>query len=178
MTERSRARGTGHRAPESDHREPGAASALQVELKQTRPFGTPLEEAFVAIMRTAAVLEHTLETALKPLGITATQYNVLRILRGAGHEGLCRGEIGARMIRRVPDVTRLLDRLEDAGYIERARGADRRYVTTRITPQGLGILAGLDATITTFHRTHLGTLSADQVQTLLDLLAEIRRSPT
>ncbi len=153
-------------------------SPLQTELKQTRPFKTPLEEAFVAIMRTAAVLEHTLETALKPLGITSTQYNVLRILRGAGHDGLCRGEIGARMVRRVPDVTRLLDRLEDAGYIERTRGADRRYVTTRITPQGLDVLAGLDATITAFHRTYLGALVPDQVQTLLDLLAEIRRSPT
>ena len=154
-------------------------SPLQTELKQTRPFKTPLEEAFVAIMRTAAVLEHTLETALKPLGITGTQYNVLRILRGAGHDGLCRGEIGERMVRRVPDVTRLLDRLEDAGYIERARGgADRRYVTTRITPRGLDVLSGLDATITTFHRTYFGTLSTDQVETLLDLLAAIRRSPT
>jgi DNA-binding MarR family transcriptional regulator len=152
---------------------------LQAELKQTRPFKSPLEEAFVALMRTTAVLEHALETELKPLGITGTQYNVLRILRGAGEKGLCRSEIGERMVRRVPDVTRLLDRLEETGYIGRTRGGeDRRYVTTRITSKGLDILNGLDAVITRFQEQHFGTMSPEQVQTLISLLADVRKTHT
>ena len=150
-------------------------SELQAELKQTRPFKSPLEEAFVALMRTAAVLEHALETELKPLGITATQYNVLRILRGAGDHGLCRSEVGERMVRRVPDVTRLLDRLEDTGYIGRTRGGeDRRYVTTRITPKGLEILAAMDDVISRFHEQHLGKMPPEHVQQLIALLTEVR----
>ncbi len=152
-------------------------SALEVELKQTRPFRSPLEEAFVALQRTAAVLEHALETTMKPLGITATQYNVLRILRGAGPEGLCRSEIGERMVRRVPDVTRLLDRLEETGYVARARGGDdRRYVTTTVTPAGLDALAAMDQVIAPFLDQHMGTMTADQVRSLIDLLALLRRS--
>jgi DNA-binding MarR family transcriptional regulator len=153
--------------------------ALQAELKQTRPFRSPLEEAFVGLQRTAAVLEHALETALKPGGITGTQYNVLRILRGAGDEGLCRSEIGERMVRRVPDVTRLLDRLEDLGLIARARGGDdRRYVTTRVTPRGLETLASLDIVVSDFLEAHLGHLTPEQLQALPDLLAALRTPAT
>ena len=151
-------------------------SDLQAELKQTKPFRSPLEEAFVSLQRTAAVLEHALECALKPSGITATQYNVLRILRGAGEPGLCRTEVGERMVRRVPDVTRLLDRLEDAGLIARARGGDdRRYVTTRITAKGLDVLATLDSTIVSFLEDHLGHVPPDQLQVLTDLLSLLRQ---
>jgi DNA-binding MarR family transcriptional regulator len=150
---------------------------LQVELKQTRPFRTPLEEAFVALQRTAAVLEHALETELKASGITGTQYNVLRILRGAGDEGLCRTEVAQRMVRRVPDVTRLLDRLEDTGLIARARGGeDRRYVTTTITARGLDVLASLDDVTARFLARHMGPLSADQLQTLIALLSVLRKT--
>src|SRR5262245_35279455 len=107
------------------------ASDLQVELKQTKPFRSVRQEAYLSIQRTAALLEHAFEAGLKPHGITATQYNVLRILRGAEPEGLCRNEIGERLVRKVPDVTRLLDRLEEARLIARNRGgADRRFVVT------------------------------------------------
>ena len=153
-------------------------SDLQIELKQTRPFKSPLEEAFVALQRTAALLEHALETELKPSGITATQYNVLRILRGAGDEGLCRHEVGQRMVRRVPDVTRLLDRLEETGLIARARGGDdRRYVTTRITAKGLESLAALDEVIARFLEQHMGPLQLDELQSLIALLSTLRRTP-
>ena len=152
--------------------------SLQDELKQTRPFRSVLEEAFVGLQRTAAVLEHALETALKPSGITATQYNVLRILRGAGPAGLCRSEIGERMVRRVPDVTRLLDRLEDTGYIGRTRGdEDRRYVTTRITQKGLDALTELDAVTADFLQARLGHLAPGHVQVLIDVLSELRAAP-
>ena len=84
---------------------------LHVELKSAKPFDLLEEETHLSIVRTAAVLEHAMAQVLKPYGLTSTQYNVLRILRGAGPGGLCRNEIGARLLRQVPDVTRLLDRL-------------------------------------------------------------------
>lgn len=147
---------------------------LQAELKQTRPFRSAVEEAMVALQRTAAVLEHAFECTLKNSGITATQYNVLRILRGAGQTGLCRSEVGERMVRRVPDVTRLLDRLEDTGLIARTRGDDRRYVTTRITPQGLDVLAQLDTVVSEFLERHLGHLAPTQLTDLVTLLSAVR----
>ena len=132
---------------------------LQAELKQTRPFRSSLEELFVSLQRTAAVFEHALECALKPSGVTATQYNVLRILRGAGDQGL----------------SRLLDRLEDTGYIARARGGDdRRYVTTRITPQGLEALSTIDTVVAAFLDAQVGHLTDDQRRTLIDLLSALR----
>jgi len=150
-------------------------SDLRTELKQTRPFRSAREEAWLSIQRTAAVLEHAVETWLKPSGITATQYNVLRILRGAGADGLCRSEIRERMVRRVPDVTRLLDRLEEQGLIDRARGgSDRRYVTTRITRAGLKVLADLDPGVDDFHQRELGHMAEDRLRALVELLAEAR----
>ena len=151
------------------------AADLRTELKQTKPFRGVRHEASLSIQRTAAVLEHAFETWLKPSGITATQYNVLRILRGAGSNGLCRNEVRERMVRRVPDVTRLLDRLEEQGLIGRARGgSDRRYVTTRITRAGLKILADLDKGVDEFHQQELGHMAEGRLQVLVDLLAEVR----
>ncbi len=144
----------------------------------TRPFGSLRQEVHLSISRTAAVLEHAFEEALKPFGITATQYNVLRILRGAGETGLCRNEVGERMVRRVPDVTRLLDRMEQAGFIVRERGgSDRRYVTTRITRQGLALLDRLDARVNEIHDRLLGHLSTPRLRQLVDLLGEVRERP-
>ncbi len=151
---------------------------LRTELKMSRPFASSAQEAHLAILRTAAVLEHALENAFRPHGITATQYNVLRILRGAGETGLCRAEIGERMIRRVPDVTRLLDRLEEVTLIVRARGGDdRRYVTTRITRQGLKLLDRLEAQVDALHDDLLGHLGTRKLRSLIDLLGEVRDRP-
>lgn len=148
---------------------------LREELKQKRPFKSLAQEAYLSLQRTAAVLEHELELALKPSGITATQYNVLRILRGAGPAGLCRSEIGDRLIRPVPDVTRLLDRLEATGLLTRARaGDDRRYVTTRITRAGLKILDGLEAAIDGAHDRQFGHLDATRLKALITLLGSVR----
>ncbi len=118
------------------------ARGLQEELKQSKPFTCTEEEAYLNIMRTAALLDHALAQALKPYDITGTQYNVLRILRGAGADGLSRNAVGERLVRSVPDVTRLLDRMEELGWIVRERGSsDRRYVNTTITKKGLELAA-------------------------------------
>jgi len=150
-------------------------SQLQRELKQARPFKSLQEEAHLSIQRTAALLEHAFETALKPHRITATQYNVLRILRGAEPEGLCRNEVAQRLVRQVPDVTRLLDRLEEAKFIVRQRGGqDRRYVVTRITRAGLQLLDEIQQRIDETHRTQLGHLDEAQLRKLIALLAAVR----
>ena len=96
-------------------------SRLQAEIKQTKPFPRRSSEALLSVMRTAALLEHRINEILRPYGITELQYNVLRILRGAGSHGLACQEIAERMINRDPDITRLLDRLEARKLIERAR---------------------------------------------------------
>lgn len=150
-------------------------SDLKIELKQTRPFRSLQHEGALAVQRTAAELEHAFERAMKPYGVTATQYNVLRILRGAGRAGLCRNEIGGRMVRRVPDVTRLLDRLEETKLIVRERGGDdRRFVTTRITAAGLKLLAALDPVVDALHDAQLGHLGEGRLRTLIDLLGRVR----
>ncbi len=150
---------------------------LRDEIKQTRPFASLEQEALLSIERTAAVLGHGVGEALKPYGITPTQYNVLRILRGAGEKGLCRNEVRDRMIAQVPDVTRLLDRLEEMGLVARERdAADRRLVTTRITREGLELLARLDKPIIEIHRRQLGHMGKENLRTLIDLLAEARET--
>src|SRR5204863_8220824 len=134
------------------------AKDLHAELKMVGPFKTVEQELLLNIVRTAAVLEHDMGEALKPFGLTPTQFNVLRILRGTP-EGLCRNEVGARLVTRVPDVTRLLDRMERMGLIERHRsGDDRRFVTTRITEKGLKLVDRLDREIGGIHERQLGHL--------------------
>lgn len=147
------------------------AARLQDELKQTKAWKSLEEEAVLNIARTAAVLEHRLAQALKPHQITPTQYNVLRILRGAGSGGLCRNAVGERLVRKVPDVTRLLDRMEHLTLIERTReGSDRRYVTTRITDKGLRMVNELDDQIQAIHQDLLGHLGPDNLRQLVGLL--------
>ena len=148
---------------------------LRSEIKQTKPFASLEEEAQLNLERTTAVLGHAFAELIKPYGITATQYNVLRILRGSGVAGLCRNEVRDRLISQVPDVTRLLDRLEDSGLIERERStADRRQVATRITPAGLELLASLDQPVFEMHKRLLGHMSERQLTTLTELLALAR----
>ena len=150
-------------------------SQLRDEIKQSRPFVSVHEEAYLNLARTAAVLSHSFAEALKPYGITATQYNVLRILRGAGSGGLCRNEVRDRLVAQVPDVTRLLDRMEEAGLIEREREtSDRRLVTTRITDDGLRLLKLLDGKVVELHRAQFGHLSKQQLTTLIELLSLAR----
>ncbi len=152
------------------------AVGLREELKQTKPFKCLEEEVFLNVARTAAVLEHGFAQALKPYGLTSTQYNVLRILRGAGPNGLCRNEVGERLVRPVPDVTRLLDRMEEMKLVSRERGgSDRRFVTTRVTRDGLDLLARLDARIADMHARQLAHVDQRRLRTLIETLTAIRR---
>ncbi len=151
------------------------SSRLQAELKQRKPFSSLEQEASLSIARTAALLDHATAAALKPHGLTPTQYNALRILRGAGADGLCRNEVRDRLVARVPDATRLLDRLGDTGLVVRAReGEDQRFVRTRITQAGLELLGELDRTISDLHNRQLGHLGEQKLGTLIDLLGEVR----
>jgi len=128
------------------------------------------EAAFLDLVRTTDMLSRGLVQVLKTEELSATQYNVLRILRGAP-EGLPCGEIASRMITRDPDVTRLLDRLEKRRLISRCRETkDRRTVMTRITPDGLKLLSGLDKPVQAAHRKQLGHLGRERLWTLTELL--------
>ena len=141
----------------------------------------PLEDQlFVAILKTADGLSQQAEQLIKSAGLTMAQYNVLRILRGAEPEGLlCRG-ISDRMISRDPDITRLLDRMENHGWITRQREKeDRRVVRTRITEEGLAVLQKLDQPVRELHKGQFSHMSAPQLKTLAKLLAEVeKREPT
>ena len=142
-----------------------------------RPPRSLEQEVYINVLRTADALLHGVEQTLKPAGLSPTQYNVLRILRGAGPEGLACRQIGERMLTRDPDITRLLDRLEARGLITRERErADRRVVKTRITAEGLRILKGLDEPVAEQHRRQLRHLPARQLRTLARLLEQARQA--
>jgi DNA-binding MarR family transcriptional regulator len=135
-----------------------------------RPGNSREEAAFLDLLRTTDVLSRRLSLVLKNEGLSSTQYNVLRILRGAP-EGLACGEIANRMITRDPDVTRLLDRLEKRELILRCRETkDRRTVMARITGEGVRVLARLDAPVQAAHRKQLGHLGRERMQALTRLL--------
>jgi DNA-binding MarR family transcriptional regulator len=154
------------------------APSLQSEIKQRKPFGSLEQEAMLSIARTAALLEHATAEALKPYGLTPTQYNALRILRGAEPEGLCRNEVRDRLVARVPDATRLLDRLDEMGLVVREReGDDRRFVRSRITRAGLELIRPLDGVLQGLHAKSLGHLGERKLRALVGLLGEAREQP-
>ena len=116
-----------------------------------------------------------MEETLRPHGISATQYNALRILRGAGPKGLSCQEVGARMIRLEPDLTRLFDRLESRGFITRSRSReDRRVVVVRIAPPGTTLLSSLDPGVADQLKKRLGPLGEKRLRRLIDLCEDLR----
>jgi DNA-binding MarR family transcriptional regulator len=154
---------------------PTKTSALSEEIKQTRPFQSPAHEAMVSILRTAAVVQRQIAQVVEATGVTIQQYNVLRILRGAGEAGLPTLAIRDRMIEEAAGITRLLDKLEVAGFVVRERSTpDRRQVLCQITPTGLRLLAELDAPIEALDEAMLAMLDDSEKATLLDLLGAVR----
>jgi DNA-binding MarR family transcriptional regulator len=149
-------------------------SSVGVEIHQAKPFATIEEELLVSLLRTTDVLQGRFEQMIRPFNISMTQYNVLRILRGAEPSGRTCGEIGERMIAREPDVTRLLERMEKAGLIKRTRdSADRRVVVTRITATGLKLLDAMEPKLRELDGL-LKPMGERKIETTLKLLDEVR----
>jgi DNA-binding MarR family transcriptional regulator len=149
---------------------------LNQELKQQKPFPSVHEEAILSIVRTADLLIVPMNEVLRSANLSQSQYNILRILRGAGADGLACGEISERMVRRDPDLTRLLDKLEARGLVSRARGTtDRRVVRASISESGLQLLASLDEPVQASIQRVLGHVSKDKLSTLVAILEEVRR---
>ncbi len=148
---------------------------LLEELKQSKPFTSSEEELWLNLLRTASSVGHVLEQKLRPYGPSATQYNVLRILRGAGEAGLCQYEIRERLVAQVPDVPRILERMEKAGWVGRSRGAaDRRMVMTSLTAEGKKLVDDLDLPCEAMMEDLFPGLSAEEMVVLSDLLAKAR----
>jgi DNA-binding MarR family transcriptional regulator len=148
---------------------------LQAELKQNLPFSSLEQEAYLALLRTADALQSQVESWLKEFGLTGTQYNALRILRGAGSEGLPCREIGDRMITHDPDITRLLDRLEDRGLVKRNRAnLDRRVIYGKISSAGLKLLRQIDIPLENKGREMLKHVPQEKLKQLIELLELVR----
>ncbi len=150
-------------------------SGLQAEIHKQHPFEHVEEEAFLNVLRTHSVLANTAERFLRASGLSMATYNVLRILRAAGPEGKSCSAIGEDMVARVPDVTRLVDRLEGLELVTRARGADdRRVVRVVVTPQGLALLMKVDRPLINMYKQLLEHMSSSDLRLLSDLLYQAR----
>jgi MarR family transcriptional regulator, organic hydroperoxide resistance regulator len=148
------------------------------ELQQTKPFRHIEEEVFLNVQRTADAMMQELLDVLRPFALSVTQYNVLRILRGAGAAGVTCKDIAGRMITRDPDITRLLDRLERRNLLTRNRAKeDRRFVSIRISDEGLTLLSELDAPIEQKQVAIMRHVPQSQLSALIELLEEIRDWP-
>ncbi len=152
---------------------------LARDIKQSKPFHSERQEAFFNLLRTTEHLSREASHLLKDQDLSQTQYNVLRILRGAGEAGLPCSEIGNRLISHDPDVTRLIDRLEKRGLVSRNRdSADRRVITIRLTPAGLALVEGSDADrkLDAVLAPYFARLAPGDCQILITLLENLRES--
>jgi DNA-binding MarR family transcriptional regulator len=149
---------------------------LADELQQNRPWSSTAEEALVSVMRTAALVRRLLAHQVEPFGISPAQYNVLRILRGAGPEGLPTLAVRDRLVEEAPGITRLIDKLERAKLVERDRtGRDRRTVRVQITPAGLDLLDRADSAVKQVQaRLQQGLSDEGEQRQLVTLLAQVR----
>lgn len=155
------------------------ATSLQSELQKRAPFDLPHQEAFLNLVRTQAILSAEFERFFRQHGLSSSSYNVLRILRGGADGGqpwLPCSDVAARLVAQVPDLTRLVDRLETAGLVKRNRDAeDRRVVRLSLTPAGRKLLASLDGPVLELHRAQLNHMSAAELTALSRLLVKARR---
>lgn len=150
-------------------------SRLQRETRQRRPFRSPAQEAAVALLRTADTVRRHFSELLESHGITLPQYNVLRVLRGAGPDGLPTLEVADRLIERTPGITRMMDRLEAKGWVWRERSPeDRRVVICHLAPAGGKLLARLDAPMDEADERALKPLTVTELKRLIDMLDRVR----
>lgn len=154
------------------------AGRLRDEIKQGKPFSSLEEEAALNVLRTSCRVLEGVSEVLGPAGLTPNQYNVLRILRGAGAAGCSSAEIGGRMVTRDPDLTRLLDALAGRGWLTRERDTrDRRVVLSRITPSGKALLKRLDRPMAAIHVRQLSHVGKAHLKVLVSLLELARGGP-
>jgi len=150
---------------------------LQAEIRQTRPFAAIEEEALLNIVRTAEVVQRMIAEFLKDFDLSPAQYNVLRILRGAGTAGVTCSQIGERLLTHDPDITRLLDRMESRGLIARERSStDRRAVITRLTDDGLRLTDSIDAPIRAMTKSRMGNFGREGLAGLISELERVREA--
>ena len=165
---------TRHPAPRSSE------TSVQEAIRQTRPFRSLNQEALIALLLTTEAVKWPIQDMLADRhGLTLQQYNVLRILRGAGRTGLPTLEIAERMVERTPGVTRMIDRLEKKGLVSRERSvADRRQVFCRLTEEGRKVLRSLDAPTNALDDQVMAALRPAELKTLIRLLNRVRNSLT
>lgn len=150
-------------------------SAVQSEIRQSRPFRSTAQEATVALLRTASVVGRALARVIEPWELSLAQYNALRIIRGAGTGGIPTLAIRERMIEEGTTITRILDKLEAAGFIRRERSTpDRRQVLCVATASGRKLLDELDPVVDAADEEAMASLDAAQVEQLIDLLDTVR----
>jgi DNA-binding MarR family transcriptional regulator len=148
---------------------------IAAEINKKKPFDLPEQEAWLTLIRTVSFLSEPIEKVFRDLNLSESSYNALRILRGSGHAGRACNEIGRDMVTRVPDVTRLVDRLEKQGLVTRTREVeDRRVVTVRITDKGLSLLTRLDEPLRDLHKHQFAALNRAEISELTRLLEKIR----
>ncbi len=154
---------------------PSRAPSISEDIKQAKPFRSKSQEAYLALLRTADDSKRFATQALESAGITLQQYNVLRILRGAGPDGLPTLAVAERMLERTPGVTRLIDRMEKKGLVARRRCTeDRRRVWCSITSSGLELLTELDAPINSVDESLAAVLSEQELIELIGYLDRVR----
>jgi len=150
-------------------------SRLQQELKQRKPFQSIAQEALLGLMRTTDLVRRQASAFVEPHGITLQQYNVLRILRGAGTDGVPTLDVAERMVEQTPGITRLLDRLEAKGFVKRQRcPKDRRQHLCWITPKSAALLETLDRPMVQFGEQLMKGLKQEERVTLIRLLDALR----
>jgi DNA-binding MarR family transcriptional regulator len=152
-------------------------SAVQSEIRQTRPFRSTAQEATIALLRTASIVSRALARVVEPWGLSLAQYNALRIIRGAGSGGIPTLSIRERMIEEGTTITRLLDKLDEAGFIRRERSVpDRRQVLCFVTDAGRKLLDALDPKVDSADEAAMEALSETQAARLIELLDAVRAS--
>jgi DNA-binding MarR family transcriptional regulator len=155
----------------------GRASAVQREIRQSKPFRSTAQEATIALLRTASVVSRALARVVEPSGLSLAQYNALRIIRGAGTGGIATLSIRERMIEEGTTITRLLDKLEDADLIRRERSfPDRRQVLCFVTDAGRKLLESLDPVVNAADEEAVASLSEAQLDRFIELLDAVRKT--
>lgn len=152
-------------------------STVQTEIRQSKPFRSTAQEATIALLRTASIVHRALARVVEPAGLSLAQYNALRIIRGAGTGGIATLSIRERMIEEGTTITRLLDKLEDAGLIRRERTfPDRRQVLCFVTDAGRTLLDTLDPLVNAADEAAVSPLSDTQIERFIDLLDAVRKA--